>query len=136
MMTPQVISPDITNDTTQMIDKIKLDKSSKSQLKKVSQEFESVFVSQMLTLMDKTVDKESGIFGDESKYMDNFKSFMFNEMGRQIAKNPETSFGFAKQMYAQMEKLLPPERTGAESEESLSKTVNKQNQHKSINIEI
>lgn len=110
MITPQIVSPDISNNDTQGLDKIKLDKSNKSQLKKVSQEFEAIFVTKMLTLMDKTVDKESGVFGEESKYMDNFKSFMYNEMGRQIAKNPTTSFGFAKQMYSQMEKSLPTEK--------------------------
>lgn len=109
MISPQIAQPDIANDTIQTLDKIKLDKSNKSQLKKVSQEFEAVFVTKMLTLMDKTVDKESGVFGDESKYMDNFKSFMYNEMGRQIAKNPTTTFGFAKQMYTQMERALPPD---------------------------
>ena len=78
-------------------------------MKKVSQEFESIFVTQMLTLMDKTIDKEGGIFGEESKYLDTFKSYMFDEMGRQIAKNPVTSFGFAKQIYEQMEKFVPDE---------------------------
>lgn len=110
MINPQVIQPDIVNDAAQTLDKIKLEKSNKTQLKKVSQEFEAIFVTKMLTLMDKTVDKEGGLFGEENKYMDNFKSYMFNEMGRQIAKNPTTTFGFAKQMYAQMEKALPPER--------------------------
>lgn len=78
----------------------------KEQLKKVSVEFEAIFVSKMLTSLDKTVDKEGSLFG-ESKFMDNFKSIMFNDMGRQIASNPHSNIGFAKQMYAQMEKSVP-----------------------------
>lgn len=104
-----ILSPDLVNDQAQIFNNIKAEKSTKEQLKKVSQEFESIFVTQMLTLMDKTVDKEGGIFGEESKYLDTFKSYMFDEMGRQIAKNPATSFGFAKQIYEQMEKFVPDE---------------------------
>jgi Rod binding domain-containing protein len=107
-------STDIVNNNIQTLDIIKADKSQRSQLKKASQEFEAIFASKMLSLMDKTVDKDKGLFGEEEKYMDTFKSHIFNEMGRQIAKNPATSFGFAKQMYAQMEKYLPPENAGEE----------------------
>ena len=93
----------------QSLDNIKLNASNKTQLKKVTQEFEAVFVTKMLTLMDKTVDSEGGIFGEDTKYLDSFKSVIFQEMGRDIARNPNTSFGFAKQMYSQMEKFLPPD---------------------------
>lgn len=81
--------------------------SGKEQLKKVSTEFEAIFVAKMMSTLDKTVDKEGSLFGEESKYMDNFKSIMFNDIGRQIASNPHTSIGLAKQMYAQMEKSVP-----------------------------
>ena len=104
-----ILSPDLINDQAQIFNNIKAEKSSKEQLKKVSQEFESIFFFFFLTLMDKTIDKEGGIFGEESKYLDTFKSYMFDEMGRQIAKNPVTSFGFAKQIYEQMEKFVPDE---------------------------
>lgn len=104
-----IISPDVINEQAQMINSIKAEKSNKEQLKRVSQEFEAVFVTKMLTLMDKTIDREGGMFGEETKYLDNFKSYMFNEMGRQIAKNPATSFGFAKQIYEQMERFVPGE---------------------------
>ena len=63
----------------------------------------------MLNEMDKTVDREGGIFGSDDKYMDKFKSFIFDEVGRQIAKNPNSTVGFAKQIYTQMEKSLPKE---------------------------
>lgn len=81
--------------------------SGKEQLKKASTEFEAIFVSKMLDMLDKTVDKEGSLFGDESKYMDNFKSIMYQDIGRQISSNPHTSIGLAKQMYAQMERSIP-----------------------------
>lgn len=80
--------------------------SGKEKLKKVAKEFESIFISKMFTTMDATVDKEGGIFGDETKYFDTMKSFMYNEMGRQLANNPRTTFGFAKQVYEQMERYV------------------------------
>lgn len=80
--------------------------SQKEKLKKVANEFESIFITKMLNLMEKTVDKEGGIFGEDTSYYDKMKSFMFDEMGRQMANNPRTSFGFAKQIYEQMERYV------------------------------
>lgn len=80
-------------------------KSGKEQLEKVSKEFESIFVAKILNELDKTVDKEGSLF-QESKYLDNLKSFMFNDIARSIANNPHTSIGIAKQMYSQLEKTV------------------------------
>ena len=97
-------SIDAVNRETQVVNNIKRSGSEKEQLKKVSQEFESIFITKMLNMMDKTVDNEGGIFG-KGKYMDNFKSFIYNEMGREMSSDPRTTFGFAKQIYEQMEKF-------------------------------
>lgn len=78
----------------------------KEQLKKVAKEFESLFISKMFTLLDQTVDKEDGVFGEETKYYDTMKSYMYNELGRNLASNPHTTFGFAKQIYEQMERYV------------------------------
>ncbi len=107
MITPNVnmsTSIDAVNRETQVVNNIKRSGSEKEQLKKVSQEFESIFITKMLNMMDKTVDNEGGIFG-KGKYMDNFKSFIYNEMGREMSSDPRTTFGFAKQIYEQMEKF-------------------------------
>jgi len=80
-------------------------KTEKEQLQKVANEFESIFISKMLTEMDKTVDKEGSLF-QESKYLDNLKSFMYNDIARQISSNPHTSIGVAKQLYTQLEKTV------------------------------
>mgnify|MGYP002938351474 FL=1 len=68
-------------------------------------------MTKMISALDKTVDKDGGIFGSDDKYMDKFKSFIFDEVGRQIANNPNSTVGFAKQIYTQMEKALPKEET-------------------------
>lgn len=94
------------NADQQILNNIKGSKSGKEQLKKVATEFESVFIAKMFSLMDQTVDKEGGIFGEETKYFDNLKSYMYNEMGRSMASNPHSSFGFAKQIYEQMERYV------------------------------
>lgn len=79
--------------------------SEKEQLKKLSIEFEAILVSKMFSQMDKTVDRENSLFG-ESKYMENFKSMMFNEIGRSVANSPTGNIGFAKQLYSQMERSV------------------------------
>ena len=78
----------------------------RQQLKKIAKEFEAILVSKMLARMGKTVDRENSMFGG-SKYMDNFKSIFFNEEGRDVANSPTSNIGFAKQLYAQIEKSLP-----------------------------
>lgn len=93
----------------QIFNQIKSTKSNREQLKKVAKEFEGVFISKMFSLMDQTVDKEGGILGEETKHLDKFKSYMYDELGRQLANNPHSTFGFAKQIYTQMEKALPAE---------------------------
>jgi len=100
------IMPDTINPDQQIINQIKSSKSGKEELKKVAKEFESIFISKMFSVMDESVDREGGIFGEETKYLDNFKSYMYNELGRNLASNPHSTFGFAKQIYTQMEKYV------------------------------
>lgn len=101
-----VMSGDIVNSDQQIFNRIRDSKSNKEQLKKTAQEFESIFIAKMFSVMDQSVDKEGGIFGEESKYFDNLKSFMFNEMGHEMATSKNSSFGLAKQVYEQMEKYV------------------------------
>lgn len=99
-----VMPSETINTDQQILNQVKNSGSGKEQLKKVAKEFEAVFISKMFSLMDQTVDREGGIFGEETKYFDNFKSYMYNELGRELASNPHSTFGFAKQIYEQMEK--------------------------------
>ena len=81
-------------------------KSEKEQLKKVASEFESIFIAKMLTEMDKTVDREGGLFGDKTQYVDTFKSIVYQQLGHDLASNPRSSIGLASQIYKQMEKYV------------------------------
>lgn len=101
-----VMPSETINTDQQIFNQIKQKGSGKEQLKKVATEFESVFIAKMFSLMDQTVDREGGIFGEETKYFDNFKSYMYNELGRDLASKPNSTFGFAKQIYQQMEKYV------------------------------
>lgn len=97
---------DVVNGDQEIMNHIRDSKSGKEQLKKTAKEFEAIFIAKTFSLMDQTVDKEGGIFGEETKYFDNLKSYMYDEMGRQMSNSPHTSFGFAKQIYEQMEKYV------------------------------
>jgi Rod binding domain-containing protein len=90
----------------QAVNNIRENPSNKEQLKKVAKEFESIFISKMFSVMDESVDKSEGMFGQEDQYAKTFKPYLFNEMGRQLANNPNTTFGLAKQIYDQMERFV------------------------------
>lgn len=95
------------NADQELYNQIKNSGDEKTQLKKVAQEFESIFITKMLEEMDKTVDREEdGLFGNDHQYEDTFKSIVFQQMGRDLASNPRTTFGFADQIYRQMEHLV------------------------------
>lgn len=79
---------------------------SKVQLQKAAEEFEAIFITKMLTQMDKTVDRENGIFGEKSEYVDTFKSIVYQQMGHDMASHPQSSIGLASQIYKQMEKYV------------------------------
>lgn len=96
----------VVNSDQVLYNRIKESGDSKEQLKKAASEFEAIFVTKMLTMMDKTVDKEGSIFGQENKYEETFKSIIYQQIGHDIASNPRTSIGFAEQIYKQMEKYV------------------------------
>ena len=95
------------NADQELYNQIKNSGDEKTQLKKVATEFESIFITKMLQEMDKTVDKEeNGLFGNDNKYEEAFKGIVFQQIGRDLANNPRTTFGFADQIYRQMEHLV------------------------------
>ena len=79
---------------------------SKQQLRKAAEEFEAIFITKMLSEMDKTVDREEGLFGEKTQYVDTFKSIVYQQMGHDMASNPRSSIGMAEQIYRQMEKFV------------------------------
>ena len=96
----------VVNSDQILYNRIKESGDSKAQLRKAAEEFEAVFITKMLSEMDKTVDRENGLFGKETQYVDTFKSIVYQQIGHDIASNPRSSFGMAKQIYRQMEKYV------------------------------
>jgi flagellar protein FlgJ len=78
--------------------------SNKEKLKKTAQEFESVFISQLLNSMDKTIDKSGFMSGGMIE--EKFKSMLNQYVAQDIAKSPTSNFGLAKQIYEQMQKAV------------------------------
>jgi len=70
------------------------------QLKNAAQDFESVLVTQFMEILNSTVEKSDDFSGGRGEEM--FKSMMNQEFAKNIASSPQTSFGFAKQIYEQM----------------------------------
>ena len=95
------------NSDQELYNQIKNAGDEKAQLKKVATEFESIFITKMLEEMDKTVERDDdGFLGGDHQYEDTFKSIVFQQMGRDLANNPRTTFGFADQIYRQMQHLV------------------------------
>lgn len=78
--------------------------SDKEKLKKTAQEFESVFISQLLNTMDSTVEKSGFLSGGSVETK--FRSMMNQYVAQDISKNPNSNFGIAKSIYEQMEKQV------------------------------
>ncbi len=96
----------VVNSDQVLYNRIKEAGDSKAQLRKAGEEFESIFITKMLSQMDKTVDRSGSIFGEKSPYVDTFKSIVFQQMAHDMASNPRTSIGLADQIYKQMEKYV------------------------------
>ena len=94
----------VVNSDQVLYNRIKESGNSKVQLQKAAEEFESIFITKMLSEMDKTVDRDNGLFGEKTQYEDTFKSIVYQQIGHDMASNPRTSLGLAKQIYTQMEK--------------------------------
>ncbi len=96
----------VVNSDQVLYNRIKEAGDSKTQLRKAGEEFESIFITKLLSQMDKTVDRSNSIFGDKSPYVDTFKSIVFQQMAHDMASNPRTSIGLADQIYKQMERYV------------------------------
>lgn len=79
-------------------------------LKHVAQEFESVFIQQLMTAMDKTVDREDSLIsGGEAE--ESFRGMLNQEMAKNMAHAPGSGWGLgmAESIYKQAVLLLSPE---------------------------
>lgn len=78
------------------------------ELKQAAQQLEGVFLNQLLTAMDKTVDrKDSFLSGGPGEDM--FREMMYQHISEDIATHPHGSgLGLAESIYRQMSDKLPP----------------------------
>lgn len=74
------------------------------QLMEAAKQFESVFVNQLFKALDATVEKDGMFSGGKGEKM--FKEMFHQEIAKNIASDPTTSFGFAKQIYEQMKDIV------------------------------
>lgn len=109
LQTEMLLNNRVVNNEVEVYNKIRNSSTKDEQLKRAAAEFESIFITQMLSRMDNTVDRQGGIFENNGMYMKNFKSYMFQQVGRDMANNSHNSFGLAKQIYEQMKVCLPRE---------------------------
>lgn len=69
-------------------------------LKQAATEFEAVFITQLLEIMDSTVEKSDFLRGGQGE--ETFKSMLNEKIALEIASSPTSSFGLAEQIYQQM----------------------------------
>ena len=70
------------------------------QLLKAAQDFEAVFINQILQIMDKTVQRSKFMHGGQGEKI--FREMFYQEIAKEIASNKATSFGLGKQIYEQL----------------------------------
>ena len=71
-------------------------------LKEASQNFEAVFINQLLQVMDKTIQRSEFMHGGQGEKV--FREMFYNEIAKDMASNPASSFGLGKQIYEQLSK--------------------------------
>lgn len=105
---------------------------SRKQMKDVAQQFESIFVKQLMDEMDKTVDRDDdGMLGGGSAE-GYFRDMMYQQMSTAMStRSGGSGLGLAEMVYRQMAQQLPPDSSssanavnGVDSKNTNSKAVN------------
>lgn len=76
------------------------EKMTDEKLKQTAQDFEAVFLTQFLEILNSTVERSEEFSGGRGEEM--FRSMMNEEIAKNISSSSQTSFGFAQQIYEQM----------------------------------
>lgn len=77
----------------------------KKELMKTAQQFEGIFLKQLMDAMDKTVDRSGFMSGGSGEEM--FRSMLFDKVSELAATRPGgTGFGIAEAIYRQLEPLV------------------------------
>lgn len=97
-------------------------------LKQAAQDFEAVFVQQMLEQMDKTVDRENSMLGGGSSEQ-YWRSMLNEQIAKSMCSGPGGSgFGLAENIYKQMAQQMKTDTSSeagaASAQASLAKSGN------------
>ncbi|MCE3233851.1 MAG: flgJ [Vampirovibrio sp.] len=87
-------------------------------LKKAAQEFEAIFVQQMLDAMDKTIDRENSILsgGSSEQY---FRGMLNQEIAKSMTtRQGGSGFGLAESIYRQMSQNMKADTTQTNSNQT------------------
>jgi len=109
------ISQTLVDNGAMMLEKRLLGRENKAELMKTAKQFEGVFLQQMFTAMDKTVDRSEGILSGGSAE-ETFRGMFYERVAASITERPTSSpFGIAAAIYKQLEAQLPKD-SGAQSD--------------------
>lgn len=79
----------------------------KDDLMKTAKQFEGIFLQQLFTAMDKTVDRTEG-FLDGGAAEETFRGMFYERVASSVSERPGASqFGIAAAIYKQLESQLP-----------------------------
>jgi flagellar protein FlgJ len=76
----------------------------KTRLKEAAQQFEAVFVHQLLQVMDKTVQRSDFMHGGQGEKI--FRDMFYQEIAKEISTNSLSNFGLGQQVYDQLSKQM------------------------------
>lgn len=71
-----------------------------AKLVEAANNFEAVFISQLLNIMDKTIERSEFMHGGQGEKV--FREMFYQEIAKDIASNSNTSMGLGKQIYEQL----------------------------------
>ena len=74
-----------------------------AKLREAAQDFEAVFVNQLLQVMDKTIERSEFMHGGQGEKV--FREMFYQEISKSIASDPSSNFGLGQQIYEQLSKF-------------------------------
>lgn len=83
-------------------DSLSANNPNKAKLTEAAQQFESVFINQILQMMDQTVERSEFMNGGQGEKV--FRGMFYQEVAKNIAKSPNCNLGVGKLVYDQLAK--------------------------------
>lgn len=96
----QQISVNMQQNQLDTLSGVNFKNKSEKELMEAAKQFEAVFINQLFKAMDATIQRDGLLSNGRGEKM--FRSMFYDEIAKNVASDPTTSFGFAKQIYEQM----------------------------------